>query len=414
MKFIHAADIHLDSPLRGLARYSGAPIEQMQTATRRAFINLIDFACEQQVDFVLIAGDLYDGDWKDYNTGLFFHQQMLRLRDADIPAFIVLGNHDAGNVMTKQLRLPDNVYEFSSQAAETHYLDQLGVAIHGHSFPKKAVTQNLVTAYPAARSDYYNIGMLHTALNGREGHAHYAPCNLTDLLAHHYDYWALGHIHQREILNETPYIVFSGNIQGRHAKETGAKGCTLVTVDNGQTQLQHSAIDVLRWLVCDSDVSQHEHAEDVVDSVREAALHLMPSAEGKPIALRVNVYGTCPAHAVLHRNPERWSNEIRAAVTDVGNGQVWVEKIALNTHAPQHFSNQEDGPLAELMSTLRNLPQDVRELAELSAELKSLKQALPIEARDDERHELDPDNPETIRSVLGGVEALLMARLRGV
>jgi len=412
MKFIHAADIHLDSPLRGLARYEGAPVEQMQSATRRAFINMIDLAVNEKVDFILLAGDLYDVDWKDYNTGLFFNQQMSRLREADIPVFMVLGNHDAGNTITRQLRLPNNVTEFSYRQPETKILDNLGVAVHGQSFAKKSVTDDISAAYPNALPGYFNIGLLHTALNGRQGHADYAPCTMPGLLSHGYDYWALGHVHKREVLHENPWVVFSGNLQGRHARETGDKGCTLVKVKNGKTTLAHHPLDVLRWEVCQLEVSDVIQVDDIVDRARETVTQLMQKADDKPLAIRVVIEGACPVHNELHSDSERWINEIRAVATDAGLGNVWIEKINLQTHPISSKTVQDDGPLEELGNFLRTLPHDGDGLQALTTEFRSLRNALPAEARENERGGgIDPGSTDTIRKLLNGVEELLMARL---
>jgi len=418
MKFIHAADIHLDSPLCGLAKYAGAPVEQMQSATRRAFINLIELALNEAVDFLILAGDLYDGDWKDYNTGLFFHQQMSRLREADIPVFIVRGNHDAGNTITRQLRLPDNVTEFSTRHPETIQLDALHVAIHGQSFATKAVKEDLSAHYPAAIPDYFNIGILHTAVNGREGHANYAPCSVAGLVAHGYDYWALGHVHTREILQEQPWVVFPGNLQGRHVKETGAKGCTLVTAKPLATggwsvELSHCAVDVLRWAVCEIAAGAIEYPEELLDKARWWVLNTLQQAEGRPLAVRFKVVGQTSIHRALHRTPEQWINEIRATATDAGLGNVWVEKVLLETQPLQANATDKSGALSEVVDMLRTLPEDGEVLQALSAELKQLKQALPIEARHDSgRGEaLDLEHPDTVRETLRRVEDLLMARL---
>lgn len=399
MKFIHAADIHLDSPLRGLSRYEGAPVELMQSATRRAFVNMIDLACQESVDFIVLAGDLYDGDWKDYNTGLFFNQQMSRLREANIPVFMVLGNHDASNTITRQLRLPDNVIEFSDQETETKYLENLGVAIHGQSFANKAITDDLSANYPDAISDYFNIGVLHTALNGRNGHDNYAPCTIPDLLSHGYDYWALGHVHQREIIHEKPWIVFSGNLQGRHARETGAKGCSLVTVEDGQTKVSHVNVDVVRWQVCTLDASEITVAEDLLDKAYSAVTKALEGAEDRPLALRFVITGASPINNELHSNSERWLNEIRAVATDAGLGKVWVEKINLQ------LSKKSEATLGEIGNFLQNIPKENEILEALSTEFKGLKNALPLEART--KHD-----PDTICRLLeNGVEELLMARL---
>ena len=246
-KFIHAADIHLDSPLRGLEQYEGAPVQEIRDAARRALANLVDLAIDQEVAFVLIAGDLYDGDWRDYNTGLYFVDQVRRLREANIPLYLISGNHDAANRMTRTLRMPDNVTFFSADAPETALIPELDVAIHGQSFATAAVYEDLSEGYPVAKSGYFNVGVLHTCASGREGHDRYAPCSLEGLKAKGYDYWALGHIHIREILSEQPIIAFSGNIQGRHIKETGAKGCLLVTVNDDQSmQADFRALDCKR------------------------------------------------------------------------------------------------------------------------------------------------------------------------
>ncbi len=403
MKFIHAADIHLDSPLRGLSRYEGAPVELMQTATRRAFINMIDLACQEAVDFILLAGDLYDGDWKDYNTGLFFNQQMSRLREANIKVFMVLGNHDASNAITRQLRLPDNVIEFSDQEAETKYLEHLGVAIHGQSFANKAITDDLSANYPDAISDYFNIGILHTALNGRNDHDHYAPCTIPGLLSHGYDYWALGHVHQRETIHEKPWIVFSGNLQGRHVRETGAKGCSLVTVEDGQTKVSHVSVDVLRWQACRLDVSEITVAEDLLDKAHSAVTKALEDAEDRPLALRFVITGTSPINNELHSNSERWLNEIRAVATDAGLGKVWIEKINLQ------LSKKSETALGEIGNFLKNIPKENEILEALTTEFKSLKNALPLEARTKQTETIDPDT--ICRLLENGVEELLMARL---
>jgi DNA repair exonuclease SbcCD nuclease subunit len=194
-KFLHAADIHLDSPLRGLQRYEGAPVEEIRQASRRALENLVQLALDQSVAFVLIAGDLYDGDWKDHRTGLYFVSQMVRLREAGIPVIAIAGNHDAANKMTRTLPLPENVHLLDHKKPETFLLEQPGVAIHGQSFATPSVLEDLSAAYPPAVGGMLNIGLLHTCATGREGHQPYAPCTIPGLISKHYDYWALGHAH---------------------------------------------------------------------------------------------------------------------------------------------------------------------------------------------------------------------------
>jgi len=202
MLFLHAADIHLDSPLRGLPDYDGAPIERVRNATRDAFTNMVDLAIDRAVDFVVIAGDLYDGDWRDYSMGLYFVREMARLGKAEIPVFVLHGNHDAESRITKQLTLPETVKVFSAKKPETFKLENLGAALHGRSFQTQHVHDNLAAEYPEPIAGLFNIGVLHTALTGRVGHEPYAPCSLDDLTSRGYDYWALGHVQNRELLCE--------------------------------------------------------------------------------------------------------------------------------------------------------------------------------------------------------------------
>ena len=193
-KFIHAADLHLDSPLTGLAVKSYEYARRVDEASRIAFTKLIDLAIDENCSFMVIAGDLFDGQWKDYRTGLFFANQMARLRDAGIPVFIVLGNHDAENRFVSRLKLTDNVSLFSSKSPHTYKLPALNVAIHGQSFPTRDVTTNLAAGYPQAVPGWFNIGVLHTNLGGISEHANYAPCSLQTLKNKGYQYLSLIHI----------------------------------------------------------------------------------------------------------------------------------------------------------------------------------------------------------------------------
>lgn len=329
-KFIHAADIHLDSPLHGLERYEGAPVEEIRVATRQAFENLVTVAIEESVEFILIAGDLFDGDWKDYHTGLYLVNQMSKLREVGIKVFIVSGNHDVASQITKTMAMPENVIKFPARNPATEKIEDIGVAIHGQSFSKRSVTEDLSLGYPEALPDFFNIGLLHTCATGRDGHGEYAPCTVEGLLLKNYNYWALGHVHKREILHEDPWVLFPGNIQGRHVREVGEKGCSLVTVEE-DVKVEHRTLDVLRWDICEVDASEAEQPEDVLEKVRKQIQEKFDNCEGRSLALRVIIYGRCDAHEGLLSNPDKWVNEIRALATDLSGGQIWTEKIRINT-----------------------------------------------------------------------------------
>lgn len=412
-KFIHAADLHLDSPLKGLERYEGAPVETIRQATRRALENLIELAITQKVAFVVIAGDLYDGDWKEFRTGLYFVSQMVKLREAGIPVHLIAGNHDAANKMTRRLPLPDNVHVFSPDAPETIRIPQYDVAIHGQSFARGAVIENLSVGYPTAVPGMFNLGLLHTAASGREGHEPYAPCTLDDLRAKQYDYWALGHVHKRETLCEDPPIVFAGNTQGRHIREAGPKGCILVTVDDHRITTVPHWLDVLRWEPCTVNASHAETGYDVLDQVRQGLDELARGAEGRSLAVRVDVVGPTPAHRALTAEPYRWTNEIRAAAQDVSAGDVWIEKVTMHTQPPRNTerSPSSDGPMGELLGWIAELRTDPSQLAGLAGELADLLDKLPPELKEG-AGALRLEQPAQIHEILDQVEQLLVHQLQ--
>lgn len=412
-KFIHAADIHLDSPLRGLERYEGAPVEEIRGATRRAFDNLVELAIDEHVDFVLLAGDLYDGDWKDYNTGLYLVQRMGRLRDAGIKAFIIAGNHDAASQITKHLRLPDNVKTFSTRNPERFVLHDLDVAIHGQGFSTRAVTEDISQNYHQGDPQLFNIGMLHTCLDGKPGHEPYAPCTINGLRSKGYQYWALGHVHKREIISQDPWIVFPGNTQGRHIRETGPKGCTLVTVENGEIgKVKHHDLDVLRWELCEVDVTDSENVDDAYDRVRGALQQLLVVADGHPVATRLVVQGTCHAHSRLHAEIEHWTQEFRALATGIGGAGLWVEKVLLKTLSPSSIKDllAHDDALGGLLQAIRSLELDADAQADLGNEVSVLRQKLPPVLLSSQEGD-DPTNPQQIKAALEDVKEMLMARL---
>ncbi len=409
--FLHAADIHLDSPLRGLEVYLDAPVEQIRGAARRAFDNLVDLAIAEEVVFVLLAGDIYDGDWKDYNTGIYFVNRMGRLREAGIPVFLVSGNHDAASQITRALHLPDNVTFFSHKKVETCVIDQLGVAIHGQSFSARAVVDDLTRDYPQGHPALFNIGLLHTSLNGRPGHEPYAPCTLDALRSKGYQYWALGHVHQREEIARNPWVVFPGNIQGRHIRETGAKGCTLVSVDGGQVvAVEARELDVLRWVQCRLDLDKCEKPETLLEMVRETLADERELAEGRPLAVRLDLVGTTPLHGRLHENAAHWQEEFRAIAA--GLGDVWVEKILFNTRNKLRLGEDfaEDSPLASLQKSVESLEFGTTRLLDLHPELEQLRSKLPPELLSDE----DPFLPsyEELAALREDVKELLRAKLQ--
>ncbi len=414
-KVVHAADLHLDSPLVGLARYEGAPVAEVRGATRRALENLVSLCLEEDAKLLLLAGDLYDGDWRDYSTGLFFAAQMARLSEIGTRVLWIRGNHDAQSKITKHLALPEHCRELASKKPETFVLEELGLCVHGQGFYAPAVQEDLSASYPEPVRGALNFGLLHTALSGRPGHAAYAPCDVRALSARGYDYWALGHVHQREVVADDPYIVFPGNLQARHVRETGAKGATLIHVEDGRiARIEARALDVVRFDQLRVDVSAAEGAEDVARAVKDAVRGALGQADGRLLALRVHVQGKSRAHAELVRDMERARALIQSAVNEIQGGDVWLEDVRFASEPVLDVAelSARDDVLGELMRSLEGIEQDEPLLHEVARELRELQRLLPHELREAELG-LDPENPDELRALLSGVRSQLLPRLLG-
>lgn len=376
MRFLHAADIHLDSPLAGLRARVDQPEMVIQHCTRRAFAAMVDLAIAEDVAFVVIAGDLYDGDWKDFSTGLYFAEQMRRLAR---PCFLLRGNHDASSAITRSLKPPANVREFSSRTCETFRMPELGVALHGHSFPNRAVPEDLSAGYPAPVAGALNIGVLHTSAEDPGEHATYAPCSIATLRLKGYDYWALGHIHAARVLSKRPWIVFPGNLQGRHPKETGAKGCRLVTVEDGRiVAVEHRAVDVLRWVALEVAVDGVLGRDQVVERTEAAVRGAIAEAEGRPLLARVTLVGTTALHGVLLGDADWLAAECRNAAA-AGGADLWVESVRVRTRLPGQRPAESLTPLhAAFLAGL----DDPALVAELLQEMQAVRNKVPAPGRD--------------------------------
>ena len=383
MKFIHTADIHLDSPLSGLAAYKDAPADLLRTVTRDAFTRLVDEAIEEAVDFMVIAGDLYDGTWKDYNTGHFFCREMGRLHKAGISVYLLLGNHDADSEMTKKLTLPANVHQFDFRKAETFLINDLKVALHGRSYKEAATLENLATGYPASVAGWLNIGVLHTALEGYAAHANYAPCSLAELGAKGYHYWALGHVHEHAVLLRDPWVVFPGNLQGRHIRETGARGAIMVTADeSGIQSVERLLVDSLRWHVVDVDASEANTLNDVVRLVGRAFEQLVNETPVKIyLSVRICIKGKTAAHGELFGLESQLREEILGQAAGLGIDRLWVEKVRIETQPrtdPTHVAARSDA-IADMQRFLDDAPGDVALLEALMEDLRPLVDKAPFE-----------------------------------
>ena len=285
----------------------------------------------------------------------------------------------------------------------------------GRAAATRAVIEDLSVNYPPAKTDLFNIGMLHTSLTGRKGHHPYAPCTEQGLRAKGYDYWALGHVHKREEVSQDPWIVFPGNIQGRHARELGPKGCTLVTlVDGAVESAEHCDLDVLRWVQCDVDVSGVRTADEVVEKVKGDLAAEIEKLTQQTLAARVCLVGATEAHSELNANPVHWRQEIRATAIDLGADRVWIEKVKIQTRSAVNLDEllAGDDALASLFALMDDVKADDERLDELGSHFDDLRSKLPKELTEGEDG-IRLDSRETLREAIDGAREMLLAGLTG-
>lgn len=412
LRVLHVADLHIDSPMRGLVPYDDAPVEAIRNATRPAFAAIVGDAIDREIHLVVIAGDLYDGSWRDYNTGIFVTNRLAELNDAGIPVAIVQGNHDAESVVTKQLRLPPKTRLLSSSKPETWVVDDTGIAVHGQSYAERATIDDLSLGYPNADPGLINVGLLHTCFDGKLGHEPYAPCTLDGLRAKGYDYWALGHVHSYRELCEDPLVVFPGNLQGRNVRETGPKGACVVTFEDRQPTIERIYTNFVRWEHVKVDASSAKNLDDCLDRCRDELSKTV--ATGAEIyAARVEFVGATPANRTLRSNHEHVVAEVRVIASQLGGAEVWIEQVVVSTAPVKgNLDLSGEGVAGEIARVLGELRTDLPSLARTDnprlpelASLRSQLRAADLELSDalsgDELDEALGDAAEMLAALLG-------------
>lgn len=340
--FIHVADVHLDRPLDNVRRIDDSMAERLHQASRNSFERVVDIAIEQNVSAVVIAGDLFDGPVRDVGSGLWVEGQFKRLEAENIPVALILGNHDASSSAGRACKWGSNVHEFGAQEPSTLHIENAGLAIHGQSFGARAESEDLAAKYPTASMGSFNIGVLHTSLGGSSSsHDTYAPTTPTVLENAGYDYWALGHIHQRTLKSHSSrcYVGYSGNTQGCNIRETGAKGCQLVEIVDGKiNRNEFLATDFFRWSSLILDLTRVDHLRDVEDLLESELPDLHEEADGRPLALRLTLTGNTQLHAELSRagTHEELSQLLAQRLRQYGDFSLEAVKVrtAPDTTAP--------------------------------------------------------------------------------
>jgi len=353
IKIIHSADVHLDSPLRTLALRDPELHEKVQGATRSAFSRIVDKAIEVQAQAVLIAGDLFDGTARSAKTAAFLLSELGRLGAAGIPVFYIKGNHDAENPLTGDTTLPDHVHLFDGRGGKVQ-LEGTDVWIHGVSFSGKTAEESLLGKFSPAVENSVNIGMLHTSLAGSAGHDVYAPCSVKELVDTGFDYWALGHIHKRQVHSEAPWIVMPGIPQGRDVGEPGPQSATLITIDDGAittSEFLTSSIEFTRLVV---DVSPVKAANDLQELARTELKALTNKLQSEGAIVRVQFEGQSALRWRWLRDQEQWKETLDLLCRETG--KLWVEKVIFDVKDVPTVGAEKSamGELSVLMETIRD------------------------------------------------------------
>jgi exonuclease SbcD len=407
IKILHTADIHLDSPMKSLALRDADLAATVQAATRGAFLRIVEIAISEDVAAVLIAGDLFDGAERSAKTGAFLVSQLDRLAAAGIQVFYIKGNHDAENPVSGDTMWPDNVHLFDGRGGKAQIGDH-DIWVHGVSFSGRYAPESLLPKFGAPVAGAVNIGMLHTSLAGAAGHDPYAPCSVAELRATGFDYWALGHVHKREVHSDAPWIVMPGIPQGRDIGEPGPKSATMITVADGVLGIAAVPTSRVEFLAVDVDVSGCDDAAEVRTRVRRALEQTADALASQSGLVRVTLRGATDLSWRIVRDPALWHETVADLAR--GTGVLWLEKLKLDlTEAATTSGGQATEELAGLMA---GILEDDAVVAQLQAEVEAMIGTLPTGVKS----RMLPD-AETARGLTRAVAetgaAQVLARMKG-
>lgn len=382
-RFVHTADLHLDSPLKSLALRDPELAAIVGNATRQALVRIVDLCIDEHVDALLIAGDLYDGDQTSMKTALFLAEQFARLDAAGIRTFAIRGNHDNLSRITRELVLPESVTVFDGRARTVMLTRGDGepqVAVHGLSFTDAQAPESLLPKYKQPVAGAINIGLMHTSLGGAPGHDPYAPCAVADLDAHGFAYWALGHIHRRAEHRGAATIVMPGMPQGRDINEDGPKTVSLVEIaENGAVTIEERNTAVAQFHRLEVDATATEDWPDLVRRAERALADVRARIRADHGVLRVAVTGSTSLAWRVRRDADLLKTQLQLQGAQVG--RLWIESLDVLCSSPR--ASAGDGtPVGELHALLteRILPSEgfVEEARATAAQLMA---QLPPECR---------------------------------
>ena len=366
--FLHCADVHLGSPMRGLGRMPRVLQDRLRDAPEQAFSRVIQAAIDHDVAALIIAGDIFDGAERNLRAQVFLRDQLLRLDDAGIQTLIVAGNHDPLGSLGRGILLPPSVRLFGASVERVilRHRGQELAWVFGASYAKAATHENLAGNFPDQPEGPYNIAVLHTNVGDRPGSGPYAPCRLADLTGKGFDYWALGHVHTRETLSACrPVVHYPGNPQALHTGEPGPRGATLVRVgEPGAAELQAIHTDDVRWHRQMTSIEELESIEELVVAYSHIAANLRGSGSDRVHLVRWTLTGSGPLHHELSSTGAQaeLAEAVRASEgLRAGSGVVWLERIDMETQPTRDMARlrrQQDylGDMLQLAERLRESP----------------------------------------------------------
>jgi DNA repair exonuclease SbcCD nuclease subunit len=337
LRFVHAADLHLDSPFTGLRSLDKAISGTLFDATFAAYENIVDLCISERVDALLVAGDIFDSADRSLRAQLKFVDGLNRVGKANVRSFICHGNHDPLDGWEAQISLPEGCHRFGAEVERAPiFKDEPDrAAVYGISYPRREVRENLVPGFADVERGPFNIGLLHANVDSDPTHDAYAPCSLGDLeRTTGIDYWALGHVHTRRVLREAnPTVVYPGNPQGRHPNERGPRGVYLVEVsDSGQVRLDFRAMDVVRWARLELGISGLEAEQSLFDRLEQELATCRDGADGRSTLFRLELSGRGPLHHSLIR--PGFVDDLLERINETGSQErpfLWCERIQVST-----------------------------------------------------------------------------------
>jgi len=381
--FIHTADLHLDSSFKGISEINEEISLELTEATFKAFNKIIDLGIEKQVDFLLIAGDIYDGADRSLRAQLQFRDGLKRLSDAGIKAYIVHGNHDPLDGWSANLDWPKIVHIFKGKSVEKVSVEKDGeeiVQIYGISFHMQEIKTNLTYKFPKispSKKALFTIGMLHCNVGSNTGHEPYAPCTLQDLISRNFDCWALGHVHKKAIIyDDNPLVIYPGNPQGLHPKETGARGCFLINVnENGEPTAEFIEVDSIRWFVEELSIDFLYTEQELISKIHNYIEKIREEAEGRSSVCRIILTGRSALHSSIARKGVL--DDILKDIRENEEGEkqfVWIESIEDNTNPEidrKSLLERKDF-IGDLVKLFEEFSGDKTKIAELKESLDPL------------------------------------------